>query len=572
MKHRVGNARLFVALGIILCALGVLSWRLFSISWQKHSAYAQTAQAQASGISSVLTRGSIYLTDSSGAEQLVATNRKFPALVITAGKIDRSRLDDLVGRLVEITGLSREAVAKSVGADMSGSRPLLRKLSDEQVAAVADLHASGVSVGYEVDRSYPAGALASDVIGFLGYGQNGRAGQYGVESFYNRELTGSSETTSPVRWNILGQLRRLFGRTESPALPESDAPRDIELTLDKNIQIYAQSVLDSVLKKYNAASGVLLVQEPNTGRMLAMADSPSFDPNNYSSYPIVNFLNGALLPFEPGSSFKPFTMAMAIDAGKVAPDTTFDDSGDVIVDGYTIKNFNEGHFGRVTMSKVLEKSINTGVMWVQQKIGNDVFLNGTIAMGFGQRTGIDVSSEASGDISNLYSGRRINFMTASFGQGITVTPIQLINGYSAIANGGKLMRPYVVAALRNEHGVRVATKPEIIGTPFSAKTAAAIRGMLVSVVDNGFDKARIPRYDIAGKTGTAQIASPDGGYLEGQYNHSFVGFAPASDPKFVIFIRMEKPQGITFAADSLSPAFKDMASFLLNYFNVPPTR
>ncbi|MEK9209113.1 MAG: penicillin-binding transpeptidase domain-containing protein, partial [Patescibacteria group bacterium] len=160
----------------------------------------------------------------------------------------------------------------------------------------------------------------------------------------------------------------------------------------------------------------------------------------------------------------------------------------------------------------------------------------------------------------------------SFGQGITVTPLQLITGYSAIANGGKLMRPYSVSAVRDERGQRTETKPEMVGTPFTAKTAATLRAMLTAVVDNGFDKAHIPRYDVAGKTGTAQIASPEGGYLEGQYNHSFVGFAPAGDPRFVILIRMEKPQGITFAADSLSPAFKDMALFMLNYLNIPPTR
>jgi cell division protein FtsI/penicillin-binding protein 2 len=163
-------------------------------------------------------------------------------------------------------------------------------------------------------------------------------------------------------------------------------------------------------------------------------------------------------------------------------------------------------------------------------------------------------------------------MTASFGQGITVTPLQLIDGYSAIANGGKLMRPYVVNAVIDANGTRHETAPEVLGTPISAKASAQLRSMLVSVVDKGFDKARIPRYDVAGKTGTAQIASPQGGYIEGQYNHSFVGFAPAASPQFTIFIRMERPQGITFAADSLSPSFRDMMAFLLNYYNVPPTR
>ena len=563
---------MYIALGVMLLLLGAISWRLFEVSWNRHSWYAQTAQAQAGGISNVLLRGNIYLTDSSGQEHLVATNHKFPVLMVTPSKLDKGAVDATVQRLVEITGLTPETVLKTTDSTTTGSRPLLRKLTDDQVAMVKALTISGVTVGYETDRSYPAGMLAADVIGFLGYGQNGREGQYGVESAYEQELTGKTDSVLPAGLDIGARFAKLVGRTATTAISTDDAPRDVVLTIDKNIQSYAQSVLDSVLKKYDAASGVLLVQEPKTGRILAMADSPSFDPNGYSSFPAANYLNASLLPFEPGSSFKPFTMAMGLDLHNVTSDTTFDDNIDVVVDGYNIKNFNEKHFGRVTMSQVLEKSINTGVMWVEERIGNSAFLDYVVDMGFGQRTGIDLPGESSGDISNLYTGRRINFMTASFGQGITVTPLQLITGYSAIANGGKLMRPYSVSAVRDERGQRTETKPEMVGTPFTAKTAATLRAMLTAVVDNGFDKAHIPRYDVAGKTGTAQIASPEGGYLEGQYNHSFVGFAPAGDPRFVILIRMEKPQGITFAADSLSPAFKDMALFMLNYLNIPPTR
>jgi len=572
VQHRIGSVRLSVVLGSILLLLGVVSWRLYTISWQRHAMYAQTAQAQAEGVGNVLLRGNIYLTDGADKEYLVATNRKFPVLMMVPTQFKPADRAVAVASLVAATGVSAELVEKTADSEYSGRKTLMRKLTDEQAAAVERLDIPGISLGYETDRSYPAGTLAADTIGFLGYTQSGRAGQYGVEAAFEAELTGRAEAPQK-RWDIVGQFAALFGRddgTRAPAVP--DAPNDIILTLDKNVQAHAQSVLEAVLTKYDAASGTLVVQEPNTGRILAIADSPSFDPNNYGTAPTASFLNGALVPFEPGSSFKPFTMAMGMDAGKISPDSVFNDDGDVIIDGYNIKNFNEQHFGRVTMTRVLEKSINTGVMWVAERVGNKAFLDYVINMGFGQQTGVDLPGESSGNISNLYTGRRINFMTASFGQGITATPIQLISGYSAIANGGKLMRPYVVDAIRDDHGGLKITQPQIMGTPFSAKTASLLRAMLTSVVDNGFDKARIPRYDVAGKTGTAQIASPDGGYLEKQYNHSFIGFAPSSDPKFVIFIRMEKPQGITFAADSLSPAFRDMALFLLNYYSIPPTR
>lgn len=571
VKHRIGTFRLSMLLVVVLLMLGAVSWRLFAISWQRHALYAATAQAQVEGISNVLMRGNIYLSDNAGLEYLVATNRKFPVLLMSPKAFASADRVSAFAALTLATGVSTDALEKAAASGVSGNRAVLHKLTDAQAEAVHALTIPGISIGYETDRSYPAGLLAADTIGFLGYGEKGREGQYGVEASYDDALTGRREARADVRWDIVGQLAKLFGR-EEPEQSLDDAPNDIVLTLDKNIESYAQGVLETVLKKYDAASGTLIVQEPNTGRILAIADSPSYDPTNYGSTPTSAFLNGALTPFEPGSSFKPFTMAMGLDMGKVNPDTTFNDDGDVIIDGYNIKNFNEQHFGRVTMTRVLEKSINTGMMWVAQQVGNDAFLDYVIEMGFGQPTKIDLPGESSGAIGNLYTGRRINYMTASFGQGITVTPLQLIAGYSAIANGGKLMRPYVVEAVRDGHGGQTRTEPQVIGTPFSAKTAALLRTMLTSVVDNGFDKARIARYDVAGKTGTAQIASPEGGYLEKEYNHSFVGFAPASDPKFVILIRMEKPKGITFAADSLSPAFRDMALFLLNYLTIPPTR
>ena len=275
---------------------------------------------------------------------------------------------------------------------------------------------------------------------------------------------------------------------------------------------------------------------------------------------------------EPGSSFKPITMAMGLDLGVVTPQTTFKDDGFREVAGYRIKNFSERVFGTVTMSQVLERSVNTGAMYVQDQVGDDNFLNYAINFGFGQKTGIDLPGEVPGDITNLYSGRKINFLTASFGQGIAVTPVQLINAYSAIANGGKLMKPYIVEKIIKEGGEEEVIQPEIVAIPISEKTATKLKSMLVGVVDNGFDKARISGYDIAGKTGTAQIPDGKGGYLEDEYIHDFLGFAPAFDPKFVILIKVDRPKGITFAADSLSPTFRDIAVFLLNYYSIPPTR
>src|SRR3990167_10486046 len=327
------------------------------------------------------------------------------------------------------------------------------------------------------------------------------------------------------------------------------------------------------MEKWGAEKGTIIVEDPETGRILAMADLPSFDPNNYSEYESKLYLNGSIQEiYEPGSSFKPVTMSAGIDLGKITPGTTYEDKGFVNISGYTIHNFSNKVFGVQSMTQVLEKSINTGTMFVENLVGDDNFLDYVVNMGFGQKTGIDLPGEVSGDITNLYSGRKINYLTASFGQGIAVTPLQLINAYSTIANGGKLMKPHIIDKIIKDDGEEVLTKPEIISIPVSEKTAVKLQTMLVGVVDNGFDKARITGYDIAGKTGTAQMPDGRGGYSENEFIHNFVGFAPAYNAKFAILIKMDKPKGIQFAADSLSPTFKEIAAFILNYYNIPPTR
>jgi cell division protein FtsI (penicillin-binding protein 3)/stage V sporulation protein D (sporulation-specific penicillin-binding protein) len=266
-------------------------------------------------------------------------------------------------------------------------------------------------------------------------------------------------------------------------------------------------------------------------------------------------------------------MAAAVDSGAVTPETTYYDTGEVKVGGFSIKNFNEKANGTQTMRQVLQHSLNTGAIFAESKMGDDTFLNHVVGFGFGQKTGADLSGEVAGNISNLYSGRKINFMTASYGQGIAVTPLQLINAYSAVANGGKLMLPHLVKEIVYPNGTKTEIKPKIIGSPITEDTANKLKSMLVDVVEKGFDKAKIAGYDVAGKTGTAQIPDGQGGYLANdQFIHNFVGFAPAYSPKFTILIKMDKPRGIKFAADSLSPVFGDIARFLIRYFNIPPTR
>lgn len=562
MHKTDGHIRINVFLGITSVFFALISYRLFVLSYVKHSAYARTAEAQIEHVSNIIARGNVLMTDRAGTTVLAATNKKFAVLGIIPSKIEPSSADAVVQSLQVITGTDATAISKAVHGSGDSLKVIARRLTPEQVQKVQQLGYKGVSITYEMDRSYPNGQLAADVIGFLGYDGNDRAGQYGVEASYDDVLFGKSASPSSET-----DIRKLFRKQFMSA-----RPNDIVLTLDASIQKHAEEQLDALIKKWSADGGSLIIEEPKTGRILAMADRPTFDPNTYATYPAQSFLNSNVQEiFEPGSSFKPVTMAAGLDLGKITPDTSYTDTGGVDIDGYRIKNFSEKVFGRVTMSQVLEKSINTGTMFVENLIGDDNFTNYVINMGFGQKTGIDLPGEVNGDVANLYSGRKINHLTASFGQGIAVTPLQLVNAYSTIANGGKLMRPYVVEKIISEGGKEQVTIPEIVGIPMSEKTAAKLQTMLVSVVNNGFDKARIPGYDIAGKTGTAQIPDGKGGYLENEYIHNFVGFAPAYDARFVIFIKIDKPKGITFASDSISPTFREITDFLLKYDSIPPS-
>lgn len=561
---------------------GLIVYRLFVLSIVRHSGYSLTAKAQSENINNILARGNIYFSSNTQEPALAATNKKFAVAHVIPASIQESEREGIAQSLSGILSMDQAELFKKINSDSKSLRIIARRITNEQVEAVKGLGKKGVGVSYETDRYYPAEGLAAGVLGFLGYNTDGeRAGQYGIEEYYNSELSGREPNVSSLfavsELNPSRLISRILNKdeknTEEVKDEKIDRPADMFLTIDKNIQDMVEKKLKELLERWEAEEGTIIVQDPQTGKILAMADWPSFNPNYYSEVEHQNFLNGAIQEvYEPGSSFKPLTMATGLDLAKITPQTTFEDQGFLNISGYTIHNFSDRIFGKQTMTQVLENSVNTGTMFVENLVGDDNFLNYVINMGFGQKTGVDLPGEVSGDVTNLYSGRKINFLTASFGQGIAVTPLQLINAYSMIANGGKLMRPYIVDKVVKEGGVQVVTQPEVVSIPISEKTATKVQAMLISVVDNGFDKARIGGYDIAGKTGTAQIPDGSGAYSKDLFIHNFVGFAPAYNSKFVILIKMDKPKGIQFAADSLSPTFKELAQFLLNYYNIPPTR
>ncbi len=417
-----------------------------------------------------------------------------------------------------------------------------------------------------LERYYPQEFFASQLVGFLG-GEG--IGQYGLEGYYEEILEGEEKLQQGERNPWIS----FFSTKKNPAQKGSD----LILTIDYNIQFKAEKLLEDAHQNLNIEGGEIIIMDPNSGKIFAMANFPNFNPNQYSREKNFEvFKNGAIQEtFEPGSVLKAISMAAALDQGKVTPQTTYIDTGSIKVGGYTLSNYSKKVYGEKTMTEVLEKSINTGAIFVEQSLGHSSFLKYLENFGFFERTGIDLEAEIFSQNKELKKGYEVNFATASYGQGIEITPIQLAVAYSAIANGGKLVKPYVVEIRKNGDDKIIEILPEIIKNGVIApKTASQLTAMLVSVLENGFaKKARVPGYYIAGKTGTGQMSWSSLGISREGYSgktwQSFIGFGPAFDPQFLILVKLDNPN-TRIAGYSAVPIFQDLAKYIIDYWEIPP--
>ncbi len=447
--------------------------------------------------------------------------------------------------------------------------PLLREIPSSVAQEILSLNIPGISSHPVMVRYYPMGELFSHITGFLGYGDNERVGQYGIEGYFNETLRGLDGYQASER-DPSGRLIAIGDRKYVPATNGSD----VVLTIDPNIQQKACELIKNGRVDYEAESGSLIVMDPSTGAIRALCNTPNFDPNNYSeveNYDV--YTNSSVTEsYEPGSIFKPIVMAAALDSGSVKADTVYDDTGEVKFGKYTIRNADYKVYGPQTMAQVIENSINTGMVFAAMETGRETLLSYVQRFGFGDITGIRLPSESSGNISSLERSGDIYLATSSFGQGITVTPLQMIQAYGAIANQGKLVKPYIVSEIRKPDGSVTVTDTRSVDGVISSKTAAILSAMMVRVVEGTHGgRARVPGFYIAGKTGTAQIAGDKGGYSQ-ETIHSFVGFGPVVGPKFVVFVRLDRPQRGRFSSATVAGIFGDMAKFLLQYYQVTPER
>ncbi len=514
------------------------------------------------------TRGRIFYRERA-SETLypLATNRTFSHLYAVPRDIQNVEATfDALWPLLEPTGIAEETLRIRLGKTNDIYEPLAHKLTDAELAAFQSLHLAGVGWEPETWRFYPEGETLGQVLGFVVIRDGGRVGLYGLDGVFDDDSSGAGGVLEGAV-DVTGRLIQ----SGPSRIVESESGVDLILTIDRTIQAFACEKLRERVLEVEAASGQLVIVDPKTGAVMAMCTYPAYDPNNYSDVSDISvYLNPIVnLPYEPGSIFKPITMAGAIDAEVLTPETTYVDEGFVMVDGYRIKNFDGEGRGEVNMIKVLEDSLNTGAMYAQRLLGNQPFREYVEQFGFGRVTGIELSSEASGNISSLYKKSDVFFATPSFGQGITVTPLQMVMSYAAIANGGKLMKPYVVAEKRRGDEVVFSAAPEVVGETVSLRAATIVGGMLVSVVREGYDnRGGVPGYAIAGKTGTAQVA--EGGVYGNRTVHSYAGFGPVDNPVFAGLVKFDYPQRGRFASSTTAPTFGEIAKFILHYYEIPP--
>ena len=546
MKKRI----FLISISFAFLYLALIS-NIYNLQITKGNYYSARAatQNQLSGLLAAV-RGNIYFTDKTGNLFPAAINKKYYVIYAVPKEISaggEAVIDQAAGSIASTLGLDKQKLVTAFSNSTSLYYAILKKASQDQAEAIKQQGIVGIYIGGEDLRYYPFNNVASQLLGFVAPSSSSNvvSGKYGAEAYFDDKLSGKN------------------GELKGDKIIDAQDGKDVVLTIDPTVQERAESILDDLINKFKAEGGSIIVQDPKTGRIIAMGSFPNFDPNNYADSNIKDLLNPVVQSiYEPGSVFKVLTMAAGIDSGKLTPDTTYVDKGSIKLDGYTISNWDsneKGAHGLTTMAGVIEHSLNTGAAFAEQLIGKDIFYNYLIKFGFNNLTGIKLPGEVSSNIGKLKtSSAAVDFATASFGQGIAVTPIAMINAFSALANGGQLMRPIILAD----------DKPEVIRQPISKDTSTQVIKMMVSAVDINV-VAHIPGYYVAAKTGTAQIPGK-GGYLYNQFIDTYIGFAPAYNPKFTILIKLDKAAGGLLAGATVVPAFKDLTTFLLNYYNIPP--
>ncbi len=565
---------------MIFLFAGLIIGKLFFIQIVSAEKYREAANNQYTSISGgEFDRGTIFFKEKNNTIVSAASVKNGfllsinPSLLSGLSASEKQEIYDKLSNVVEI---NKEDFFKKAAKENDPFEDIAHKLTPEQAKTIKAYALIGVSVSQEAWRVYPAGNLSSHILGFVGYLGDKLVGRYGIEEFYENILNRNNEgdlLINSFAEILLDTGKGFFGKNKEAAKKQGD----VVLTIDPTTQLFLEETLDKTIKKWDGSLIGGIIIEPKTGKVLAMAAKPDFNPNRYGDESNLSlFINPNIESvFEFGSIMKPLTVAAALNDKVITPETTYDDKGYVILNGARIENYDGKVRGVVDMQEVLNHSLNTGAIFAMQQLGKDKFYDYLIKYGLADYTGIDLPGEAKGLISNLDNGREVEYATASFGQGIAITPIEMTRALSALANGGNIMKPYVAQDIITTDRNDEITKPKIQNQAITKETSEKITKMLVNTVDNALlnGQVKMEHYNIAAKTGTAQLPKTDGkGYEDNKYLHSFFGYGPANDAKFLIFLYIKDPVGARYASETLTYPFMDLMKFLLNYYEVPPDR
>jgi stage V sporulation protein D (sporulation-specific penicillin-binding protein) len=444
-------------------------------------------------------------------------------------------------------------------------------MPEEIMKKIEDLKIEGLQIEKERWRYYPGDSLAARIIGFVGYDGDKLVGRTGLERYYEDVL---SRKDNQVYVNFFAEI---FSNIKNTISSDSKMEGEIISSIEPEVEVFWEKTLASISEKYGSTLTGGIIIDPNTGEIYAMGLSPTFDLNKFNEEKNISVFNNPLVEglYEMGSIIKPLTVAAGLDSGSITAETVYNDTGSLTLDTFTIYNHDKKAHGSVNMQEVLNKSLNLGVSFIVRKMGKENFANYMMKYGLAEETGIDLPGENHGRLENLDSPRDIEYATASFGQGISLTPIATVRALSALANGGKLVIPHLISKINYTSGLyNNITSVNEAKQVLKKETSEERSRMLTVVVDKALadGKVSLPNYSVAAKTGTAQIAKPGGGYYDDRWLHSFFGYFPSYKPRFLIFLYTVEPKGVPFASQTLTTPFMDTVKFLINYYNIAPDR
>ncbi len=590
--------RVRILLILFLSFLILITFRLFQLQIVEHNKFAALASKQHWGYAEIpAARGRIFSNDGFplvenqaaylvyGEPPNVKDVKKTSELL--AAILVEEKLKTQNSKLLDDYDLKKsetQRLLEALSQDLQWV-PLAHKVLPETKEKIESLGIEGIGFEEEPRRFYPEESLAAHLLGFVGSDEQGQdQGYYGLEGFYNGDLRGRPGRIVEEK-DASGQPILLGGYKKIPA----ENGRDLVLTIDRSLQFMVEQKLSAAVGKYGAESGSVVVVEPQTGAILALANFPTYDPSDpflntelaaqiesaesgeQSAKSAEQWKNGAISEtYEPGSVLKALMMSAGIDTKTVEPQTTMIDSGPITVSGYTIDTWDGKHHGEETMIEVLQHSNNIGAAWVGQQLGAKTLRSYFLRFGLGEVLGIDLEDEDTGIVKELSEWRPVDLATAAFGQGVSMTPLQLAAIFSTIVNDGKMMKPYVVNEIR-EGGRVIRIKPKELAQVISAKSAEIMVEMLTAAVEGGESKFyNLKTHRVAGKTGTAQIPV-EGRYDPTKTNATFVGFLP-SHPNFVMLVLLRQPSASIYAAETAVPMWMEITKELTVYYGIEPDK